>query len=123
MALRSVGAVLVTVFTYVAVTTAVHGSPFFPQNGPYNTYAGANSHTEQILYGVRNAEDSVPLALEDIGIHTTVDWFRQSDQPGIDDARDLKYIPVYQREFRKFVLEHPGQMALLDMEKFLGNRL
>jgi 4-amino-4-deoxy-L-arabinose transferase-like glycosyltransferase len=38
---------------------ASHGSVFFPRNGPYNLYAGHNSHTAEALIDHLNAETSL----------------------------------------------------------------
>ena len=105
---------------FLLVTTAVHGRPFFPQNGPYNTFAGANRYTAQQLYVHLNGESSVLPALADLGIHTRMDWSVPSDQPGMDDARDLHYIPLYQAESRKFVRQHPFHAVALCFAKLLN---
>ncbi len=99
----------VMVLVYVAVTAAVHGKPFLPQNGPYNLYAGFNPRTEQALLTLVNGEVSIVPAMRDLGLHPTLDWHRQSDVPGVDDARDERYIPFYNRESRLFLREHPGR--------------
>ena len=108
----------VAVLGYVGVTTIVHGTPFLPQNGPYNLYAGFNPETERALLMKVNGEVSIVPAMNDLGLHPTLDWHRQSDVAGVDDVRDERYIPIYNRESRLFLRQHPGRSAWLVVIKF-----
>jgi hypothetical protein len=114
---RAAAQLAIIVFCYVAVTTAVHGRPFLPQNGPYNLYAGANEFTEQ---HITNPEDSLAYALANRGIHADVRWKRPPDQPGINDLRDTKYRPLYEHLAKQFMREHPGTMVRLTWLKFIS---
>ncbi len=109
--------VAVAGLTYAGVTAAVHGTPFLPQNGPYNLYAGFNPETENALLNKVNGEVSIVPAMNDLGLHPTLDWHRQSDVPGVDDVRDERYIPFYNRESRLFLRQHPGRSAWLSVIK------
>lgn len=114
-----VTAVGVAAMIYAGVTTAVHGRPFLPQNGPYNLYAGFNPETKGALLTRVNGEVSIVPAMNDLGLHPTLDWHRQSDVPGVDDVRDERYIPFYNREAQLFLRQHPGQSVELVAVKFL----
>ena len=105
------------VLLFVGATTAVHGRPFFPQNGPYNMFAGSNPRSANALLTHQNAEVSILPALNDLGIVAVMNWNVPSEQPGIHDARDLVYAPLYSRETKRFILQHPGQMASLSVLK------
>ena len=111
-------AVLAGFCAYLAVTAAVHGRPFLPQNGPYNLYAGYNPRTEQALLTAVNGEVSLISAMRDLGYHATLNWLRQSDVPGVDDVRDLRYIPEYNAQSKLFIRQHPGLSAWLLVVKF-----
>lgn len=106
------------VLLYAGVTTLVHGTPFLPQNGPYNLYAGFNPETKRALLTRVNGEVSIVPAMNDLGMHPSLDWHRQSDVPGVDDVRDERYIPFYNRESRLFLEGHPGESAGLMAVKF-----
>ena len=109
--------VAVAGLTYAGVTAAVHGTPFLPQNGPYNLYAGFNPETENALLNKVNGEVSIVPAMNDLGLHPTLDWHRQSDVLGVDDVRNERYIPFYNRESRLFLRQHPGRSAWLSVIK------
>ncbi len=98
---------------YALVTTAVHGRPFVPRNGPYNLYAGYNAHTAEALRRYRNAENSILPALADRGIDTQLDWSRQPDTPGVDDSRDARYARLYAEESAAYIRTHPGAVVRL----------
>lgn len=98
---------------FAGATAAVHGSPFFPKNGPYNMFAGNNPHSARALITGQNAEGSILPALKDFGIVAVMNWNVPSEQPGIQDARDLVYAQLYSRETKRFMLQHPGQIASL----------
>jgi len=56
--------------TFASINIAAHGSYFFPRNGPYNLYAGQNSHTGDMLLAHENAEIALFMGYEDVtGIH------------------------------------------------------
>lgn len=103
---------------YAAVTTVVHRRPFYPENGPYNFFAGYNPRTESALLRVGNGEQSIVQAMNDLGQHPTLDWGRQSDQPGVDDIRDERYIPLYKSESRSFLRQHVLSVPKLIAVKF-----
>ncbi len=103
---------------YAAVTAAVHGRPFYPENGPYNLFAGYNSRTESALVRVGNGEQSIVPAMNDLGQHATLDWSRQSDVPGVDDVRDEHYIPLYKNESRSYLRQHLISVPVLMGIKF-----
>ncbi len=109
----------VSLATYLAVTAATHGKPFWPKNGAYNVFAGANPYTAYFLLHDHNAEESILPALRQHGFHPGLDWHRPSDQPGIDDSRDLRYVPVYRALAVQFVRQHPAQMVRLTLLKLL----
>lgn len=116
-------AVALAGLVYVGFTTAVHGRPFFPQNGPYNLFGGYNSHTAWSLRENLNVEDSILPALADHGYHAGLDWSKQSDQPGVDDSRDERYRSFYSRTAREFIRAHPGtamELSVLRLGVFLG---
>jgi len=92
--------------TYLALTTAVHGRPFLPHNGPYNLFAGANEFTSQFI---TNEEDSLVPALAARGIHAIVDWDIDPNQPGANDPRDRQYERMYQHEALHYIRTHPAQ--------------
>ena len=108
----------VAALLYAGVTTMVHGTPFLPRNGPYNLYAGFNPETKHALLTRVNGEVSIVPAMNDLGMHPSLDWHRQSDVPGVDDVRDERYIPFYNRESRLFLRQHPGESAELVAVKF-----
>jgi 4-amino-4-deoxy-L-arabinose transferase-like glycosyltransferase len=103
---------------YCVGTAIFHGRPFFPKNGPYNLYAGFNPYSERYLVRNLNAEESLPEALALQGITARQDWNSQSDDPAVNDTRDLKYAPLYKRETKRFILEHPGEVVHLTWVKF-----
>ncbi len=79
-----------------AANTAAHGSFYLPQNGPYNLFAGANSHTTSALLHDFNAEPSIPAALADHG-YSPINFY----------ALALK--PIYTRYALGFIAAHPLQ--------------
>jgi 4-amino-4-deoxy-L-arabinose transferase-like glycosyltransferase len=87
---------------YCSITVLVHGSMFFPRNGPYNLYSGYNPYTSQHLW---NEEDSIPLALAAQHIHYT-------------DNRDPMLDSIYERSALAFIHDNPGQAAKLVPLKF-----
>ncbi len=107
------------VFVYVCVTGLVHGRPFYPQNGPYNLYAGYNAYTEATLLRELNAEQSILPALAASGVHTQLNWTLQSDVPGVDDSRDERYAPYYVAQTKTYIREHPGTAVRLVLVKSL----
>jgi len=104
---------------YASATGFVHGRPFFPDNGPYNLYAGFNPYTESILLRDHNAENSIVLAMAAKGVHARLDWSQPPDLPGIDDARDKKYIPFYKTETERFIVNRPGSALKLCFVKLV----
>ena len=109
-AIRLLGVSLAAMLAvYCAITSAVHGRPFFPSNGPYNLYAGYNPYSEEYLLRELNAEDSILPATAAAGIHAGLDWSRPSNLPGIDDVRDDKYAPYYTSSSKSFVRAHPAE--------------
>lgn len=105
---------IATVAMYLLVTTAVHGRPFFPQNGAYNVFAGMNEDTMAYsTNGSGYAEMSILPALAARGYHPRLDWSVPSDQPGVDDSRDLRYVPVYREAAKQYAVSHPGQAIRL----------
>jgi len=51
-----------------------HGAFYWPQNGAYNFFAGANDFTGESLKSHLNAEPSISLALEKLGIQSDVSY-------------------------------------------------
>ena len=115
----AVAAGIVSVLVYAGLTTAVHGRPFYPHNGPYNLFAGLNPYTGEVLERNLNAEDSIMPALAADGIKTHLDWTRDPDVPGAADPRDERYAPTYTAASRLFVREHPGDAARLTLLKMV----
>jgi 4-amino-4-deoxy-L-arabinose transferase-like glycosyltransferase len=105
---------------YGGVTALVHGSPFFPHNGPYNLYAGYNDYSEAFLLKEFNAEDSIPAAMAADGLHAHLNWYVPSDQPGVDDVRDERYESYYQTHAMSYIVDHPGGDIRLDLIKLLN---
>jgi hypothetical protein len=92
---------------YLSVTTAIHGRPFWPQNGPYNFCAGANEFTEApITEANPNLEDSLAPLLASHGI-------RVGSEPGADDSspRDTRLNSFYVHTTTAFIRDHPATMA------------
>lgn len=103
----------IAAIVYTTVTSMAHGRPFFPRNGPYNVFAGNNEFTAKALHDLSNGESSLLPAMRTRGYPVVVHWKKQSDQPGIDDARDLRYAPVYVRETIVFARQHPAEIVRL----------
>jgi|GEM_PF-1925479 len=111
---------IMSISIFAAITAGIHGQPFFPQNGPYNMFAGANSYTGAALYEFGNAEPSIPRAMHDLGFNCSVDWVRPSDITGVNDCRDLRYKAIYQQQIWRFLITSPGSVIKLDFEKTLN---
>lgn len=64
-----------TVFTYCFLGIIGHGSPFFPQNGSYNLFAGNNPYSASAFLTSLNGESSIDQAYRarhpEIGTSTT----------------------------------------------------
>ncbi len=90
----STAVVLVACGTMAAANAAAHGSVYIAQNGPYNFFAGANSHTQWALVHDYNAEASIAWALADRGLH-----------PASLYALTLK--PLYSHLAWSFITRHP----------------
>ena len=88
---------------YVCVTTAVHGSVFWPQNGPYNVYSGFNEFTEAHL---TNQEDSLVTALKVHHVAFT-DLHNYTELNG-----------AYRRLAVEYISQHPMQAVRLVGLKF-----
>jgi hypothetical protein len=106
LALRALGQLLIVVACYIGGTTAVHGRPFLPQNGPYNLYAGANQFTSEHL---SNDEDSLVSAMAAQGIHV-----------GSDALYDAKYNDIYTHSALLFIRTHKIEMLHLTWLKFVA---
>ena len=117
LVVRAATQALIISLCYVAFTTAVHGRPFFPHNGPYNLYAGANPFTEAHM---DNPEDSLVEALAAQGIYATMNWEKQADLPGVTDLRDANLEPLYRRLAWNFIRFHPSTMVRLTWLKFVN---
>ena len=101
---------------YATVTTAAHGRPFFPKNGPYNLFAGMNENAEWSLRSdFANGELSIVPSMINRGMHPAWNWYVQSV---VDDARDLQYAPVYRKEAVAYAREHPREALTLTAYKF-----
>jgi hypothetical protein len=94
----------IAVTVYCALTFAISGSVFFPQNGPYNLYSGYNPYTIQHLW---NEEDSIPIGLAALHVQYT-------------DNRDPKLYPIYRSSAIAFIRDHPALVLKLDLFKFLN---
>lgn len=69
------------IVTLVILNTAVHGSFYLPQNGPYNLYAGDNAFTERALLVNLNAEPSIYPSLLANGFPAQVDVYDPALRP------------------------------------------
>ena len=115
---RSAIQAAIAVSVYLLVTTAVHGRPFFPQNGPYNFYSGANQYTEKYVV---NEEDSLLYALRDHGIEAAAPTGAcpsEIDEPGLPGLRSPRLKPLYSKFAVEFIEQHPGTMVRLVWVKF-----
>jgi hypothetical protein len=92
---------------YCSITILVHGSMFFPRNGPYNLYAGYNPYTSQHIW---NEEDSIYAALPAQHVQFT-------------DDRDPKLDPIYKKSVIAFIRHKPGYAIKLDLLKFVSMML
>jgi hypothetical protein len=107
---RSVAQLLIVVACYVLVTTAFHGKPFLPRNGPYNLYSGFNEFTQDHP----NEEDSLFAALPahhippPDGASSFTSW----------NQRDPSLDPIYTHLALQFMREHPGRAVGLVGVKF-----
>ncbi len=77
-----------------------HGSFYFPQNGPYNFFAGANKFTGSVLLLDENAEPSIPMALAESGVT------RVSAAP-----RDTRLNKQYMELGERYIHNHPLQWS------------
>ncbi len=77
-----------------AANTLAHGAFYFPQNGPYNLFAGANPYTRGALLSVFNAEPSIAPAMAAHGY------------PALNSYA-LALRPVYSRFALQFMAAHP----------------
>ena len=105
-ATRSALQLLIAVALYFAVTTAAHGRPFWPQNGPYNFCAGANEFTEgPITEANPNLEDS-------LGPLVASRRIRIGPEPGAQysSLRDTHLNSFYTSTAVEFVRAHPATM-------------
>jgi len=116
---RVVSQGLIVVVIYLLGTTAIHGRPFFPHNGPYNLYSGANEFTEA---HIANEEDSLPAAMALHGI-TVADpndgCSQQSGDPSRPDIHERRLDPLYTQFAMQFIRTYPGTMAKLVWLKFV----
>ncbi len=67
--------------TLAILNTAVHGSFYLPQNGPYNLYAGDNAFSEKALRVNLNAEPSIYPSLLANGFPAHVDVYDPALRP------------------------------------------
>lgn len=104
---------------YCSITGLIHGRPFFPQNGPYNLYAGFNPKTEWSLLTKLNAENSMIPDLADNGIRIKMDWGQLPDREGVQDSRDLAYREYYVKRAVDFIKANPKQAARLTFLKLM----
>jgi hypothetical protein len=105
---------------YAIGTTAIHGRPFLPQNGPYNLYAGANEFTAA---HIQNEEGSLVEAMASHGIRVVdldVLCIQDSGDPNAPDIHERQLDPVYRRFALQFMRQHPGQMVKLVEMKFVA---
>jgi hypothetical protein len=105
---------------YALGTTAIHGRPFLPQNGPYNLYAGANEFTAE---HIQNEEGSLIEAMALHGIKV-IDpdslCIADSGDPEVADIHERRLDPVYRKFALQFMREHPLQMVKLMGLKFMA---
>ena len=82
-ALASNGALVLAAaaIVIVAVNTGAHGTFYFPQNGPYNLYAGDNFFTSRALVFNLNAEPSIYPSLLAAGFGPNVDVYNPGLRP------------------------------------------
>ena len=94
------------------------GGHSFPRMVLIICMAGFNPYTERVLRTDYNAENSIVPAMAANGIHTHLDWRRQSDLPGVNDVRDEKYEKYYREESRLFIEKYPADGVKLSLLKF-----
>jgi len=114
---RSVVHVALVLAVYLAGTTAFHGRPYLPHNGPYNLFAGANEFTR---FHLDNQEDSIYQALREHGLkaalgHSCSD---EKDIDGLPEVHARKMDTTYSRLAWDFIREHPWEMLHLSWLKF-----
>jgi hypothetical protein len=107
---RSAIQLLIVVACYLAGTTAIHRSPFLPQNGPYNLYSGLNERTQDFP----NEEDSLFLVLPAHGVKPPNGDAAFTS----DNLRDLSLNPIYMHLALQFLREHPWRSVGLLGVKF-----
>jgi hypothetical protein len=107
---RVVIQLLIVVACYLAGTTAIHRSPFLPQNGPYNFCAGFNEYTQDYS----NEEDSLLRVLAAHGVRLP----EQADPFSYEAKRSLSLAPAYRHLAVQFIREHPGTAVWLIGVKF-----
>ena len=89
---------------FAVTLTLAHGSLYFPQNGPYNLFAGANPYTEATLLREYNAEPSIDPALAALGMSNR-------------DHHDLALSATYRAEGMQFIRKHTGRWVWLSVIK------
>jgi hypothetical protein len=104
---RSLLQAVIAAVVYCSITILVHGSMFFPRNGPYNLFAGYNPYTIEHLW---NEEDSIPFDLAAQHVQYT-------------DNRDPKLDSFYKKSAVAFIRAHPGRAVKLDVLKFTSMML
>jgi hypothetical protein len=113
---RIVAQAVVAAGVYAGLTMAVHGTPFWPQNGPYNLLAGANHYS--LAYGDQ-FEETLPLVLSDHGIHAGVDWDADPDRPGVTDLRNANLRSRYTGWALEYLRAHPAALLELPLMRAL----
>jgi hypothetical protein len=85
----------------VAANKFAHGAAYWPQNGPYNLFAGANEFTAGSLKSNLNAEPSIAEALQKIGAQTT-----DLNHP------DGRLQQIYTNESIAYIRSHPFKWTI-----------
>jgi hypothetical protein len=91
---------LIGLLVMAAANFFAHGAVYWPQNGPYNFFAGANEFSSYSLRTYLNGEPSIVLALSKRGIH---------DVPNRSDAHMQKLLLD---EGGSYIRMHPVRWSL-----------
>ena len=88
-----------------------HGAFYWPQNGPYNFYQGANRFTEEVIESNLNPESSITLSMEsgDFGNVTAAELPARTSAFDAFDPNDslTQFSPLYMRLGLQYVKSRP----------------
>lgn len=106
-AARIASAGLIAALTFALAGIAAHGKPFWPDNGPYNFYAGENPLSARALLADLNGEPSIAPAFR----ATHPDLVPANATGDFYHSHALENI--FTRDALLFVVHHPGEQATL----------